>query len=71
MMTTAHDVTNKEPAWRAALTRRDVYLKRARETAGFTELPYPQLSHDYNQGMNSYDVTSQVWSYYSVSRYSY
>jgi hypothetical protein len=71
MMTTAHDVINEDPHWRDASTRRKVSLQRARETAGQTELPYPQVSHDYNHGMNSCDVASQVWSYYSVSRYSH
>lgn len=71
MMTTAHDVVREDPHWREAKTRRDASLQRARETAGRTELPYPQLSHDYNQGMNSCDVASQVWSYYSVSRYAH
>jgi hypothetical protein len=71
MMTTAHDVINEDPHWRDASTRRKVSLQRARETAGRTELPYPQVSHDYNHGMNSCDVASQVWSYYSVSRYSH
>jgi len=46
-------------------------LDNHKKTAGYTELPYPQLSQDYNQGMNSCDVTSQVSSYYSVSRYSH
>jgi Transposase IS4 len=71
MMTTAHDVKNDELAWRDACTRRNACLERSRETAGRTELPYPQLSEDYNQGMNSCDVASQLWSYYSVSRYSH
>lgn len=71
MMTTAHDVKNEPFAWRDAATRRNACLERAREKAGRTELPYPQLSHDYNQGMNSCDVASQVWSYYSVARYSH
>jgi Transposase IS4 len=71
MMTTAHDVKNDELAWRDAATRRNACLKRSRETAGRTELPYPQLSEDYNHGMNSCDVASQLWSYYSVSRYSH
>lgn len=71
MMTTTHDVKNEELAWRDAATRRNACLDRAREKAGRTELPYPQLSHDYNQGMNSCDVASQVWSYYSVARYSH
>ena len=71
MMTTAHDVVNEPSYWRDAKTRRDACLARAREAAGRTELPYPQLSHDYNHGMNSCDVASQVWSYYSVSRYSH
>ena len=70
-MTTAHDVKNEPIAWRDAATRRNACLERAREKAGRTELPYPQLSHDYNQGMNSCDVASQVWSYYSVARYSH
>ena len=71
MMTTAHDVKNEEPAWRDATTRRNACLERSREQAGRTELPYPQLSQDYNKGMNSCDVASQLWSYYSVSRYSH
>jgi hypothetical protein len=71
MMTTAHDVVHEELCWRDASTRRKVSLERARETAGRTELPYPQVSHDYNHNMNSCDVASQVWSYYSVSRYSH
>lgn len=71
MMTTAHDVKNQPPAWREASTRRNACLERSRERSGRTELPYPQLSHDYNQGMNSCDVASQVWSYYTVSRYSH
>jgi hypothetical protein len=71
MITTAHDVVNEPSCWRDASTRRDACLERSREQAGRTELPYPQLSHDYNHGMNSCDVASQVWSYYSVSRYSY
>jgi hypothetical protein len=71
MMTTTHDVKNEEFAWRDARTRRNACLERSREKAGRTELPYPQLSHDYNQGMNSCDVASQVWSYYSVARYSH
>jgi Transposase IS4 len=71
MMTTTYDVKNEEFAWRDAATRRNACLDRAREKAGRTELPYPQLSHDYNQGMNSCDVASQVWSYYSVARYSH
>jgi hypothetical protein len=71
MMTTAHDVVNEDPYWRDTSTRRNVSLQRVRETAGRTELPYPQVSHDYNHGMNSCDVASQVWSYYSVSRYSH
>lgn len=70
-MTTTHDVKNEEFAWRDARTRRNACLQRSRERAGRTELPYPQLSHDYNQGMNSCDVASQVWSYYSVARYSH
>ena len=71
MMTTAHDVQNDELAWRDARTRRNACLERARESAGRTELPYPQLSRDYNHGMNSCDVASQLWSYYTVSRYSH
>ena len=71
MMTTAHNVVDEPPCWRDAKTRRDVCLDRAREAAGKTELPYPKLSHDYNHGMNSCDVASQVRSYYSVSRYSH
>jgi hypothetical protein len=70
-MTTTHDVKNDELAWRDTATRRNAYLKRSRETAGRTELPYPQLSEDYNHGMNACDVASQLWSYYSVLRYSY
>jgi Transposase IS4 len=71
MMTTAHDVVNEDPHWRDAKTRRDACRTRARETAGRTELPYPQLSHDYNNNMNSCDLASQVWSYFTVSRYSH
>jgi hypothetical protein len=71
MMTTAHDVVNEDPHWRDAKTRRDTCRTRARETAGRTELPYPQLSHDYNNNMNSCDLASQVWSYFTVSRYSH
>jgi len=71
MITTTHDVKNEPFAWRDAATRRNACLERAREKAGRTELPYPQLSHDYNQGMNSCDVASQVWSYYSGARYSH
>ena len=71
MMTTAHDIVNQDPYWRDAKTRRNACLTRSRETAGRTELPYPQLSHDYNNNMNSCDLASQVWSYYTVSRYSH
>ena len=71
MITTAHDVKNEPFAWRDASSRRNACHKRAREEAGRTELPYPKLSHDCNQGMNSCDLASQVWSYYTVSRYSH
>jgi hypothetical protein len=71
MMTTVHDVKNEPLNWRDACTRRNACLDRSREKSGRTELPYPKLSHDYNQGMNSCDVASQVWSYYTVSRYSH
>jgi hypothetical protein len=71
MMTTTHDVKNEELAWRDARTRRNACLTRSREKAGRTELPYPQISHDYNHDMNSCDVASQVWSYYTVARYSH
>jgi hypothetical protein len=36
-------------------------------TAGKIELPYPQLMHDYNHGMNGSDLCQQVWNYYTVS----
>jgi hypothetical protein len=71
MMTTSHDVRNNELAWRDVRTRRNACLTRSREKAGRTELPYPRLSYDYNHSMNSCDLASQVWSYYSVSRYSH
>lgn len=71
MMTTVHDVKNEELAWRDVRTRRNACLKRSREKSGRTELPYPKLSHDYNQGMNSCDVAGQVWSCYTISRYSH
>jgi hypothetical protein len=71
MMTTVHDVKNEPLAWRDARTRRKACRTRSREKSGRTELPYLKLSHDYNQGMNSCDVARQVWSYYTVSRYSH
>jgi hypothetical protein len=71
MMTTAHDVKHQELAWRDVRSRRNACLERARERSGRTELPYPQLSYDYNNNMNSCDLASQLWSYYSVSRHSH
>jgi hypothetical protein len=38
-------------------------------TAGKIQLPYPQLMHDYNHGMNGSDLCQQMWNYYTVSHH--
>jgi Transposase IS4 len=70
MMTTVHDVANQLPCWRDAKTRTKISHHLGRETMdGGLEVPFPQLSFDYNHNMNGSDVCQQVWDQYPISKH--
>jgi hypothetical protein len=70
MMTTIHDVANQTPCWRPIQTRSNASTHLARTSpAGDIELPYPQISFDYNHQMNGSDLCQQSWDEYSLSKH--
>jgi Transposase IS4 len=70
MMSTVHDVANQPSCWRSTLDRSKVSHHLARETVdGGLEIPYPQLSEDYNNNMGSCDLCQQIWDAYPLSKH--
>jgi Transposase IS4 len=70
MMTTVHDVANQPSCWRPTQDRSKVSHHLARETVdGGIEIPYPQLSEDYNNNMGSCDLCQQIWDAYPLSKH--
>jgi hypothetical protein len=72
MMSTVHDTANELPCWRPIAMRKNASLHLARTTpAGDLEIPYPQISHDYNQKMNGSDLCQQSWDEYDLSNHAH
>jgi hypothetical protein len=70
MMSTVHDVANQPPCWRSSLDRSKVSHHLAREAVyGGLELPYPQVSENYNNNMGSCDLCQQIWNAYPLSKH--
>jgi hypothetical protein len=70
MMSTVHDVANQPSCWRSTLHRSKVSHHLAREAVeGGLEIPYPQLSKDYNNNMGSCDSCQQIWNAYPLSKH--
>jgi hypothetical protein len=63
MMSTVHDVANQPQCWRDVKTRSKPSVHLARQSInGELEIPYPQISQDYNHHMNGSDLCQQVWN---------
>lgn len=72
MMSTVHDSANEPPCWRPLVKRKGVSEHLARQSdSGDIEIPYPQISHDYNHNMNGSDLCQQLWDEYSVAEHSH
>jgi hypothetical protein len=70
MMTTVHDVANQPSCWRPTHDRSKISHHLAREAVdGGLELPYPQVSEDYNNNMGSCDLCQQIWDAYPLSKH--
>jgi hypothetical protein len=59
MMLTVHDVVNQPPRSRDITLRPTASTHLALDEAG-TQIPYHQISYDYNHEMNGSDVSQQV-----------
>jgi transposase IS4-like protein len=72
LLTTCHDTANDPLCWRLLIKRPGASQAKA-ETGDDDKwyLPFPQVCHDYNHGMNGADVCSQTWGYYTVSRHAH
>jgi hypothetical protein len=71
MMSTVHDVANQEPCWRLAIKRKTASHHLARESTNGVQLPYPQISYDYNHFINGSDLYQQLWNEYSVAEHAH
>jgi len=70
MLSTTHDIANQPQCWRDESKRTHASHHLAREKPdGGVEIPYPQISHDYNHWMNGSDICQQVWNKYTTSRH--
>jgi hypothetical protein len=70
MLSTVHDVANQPPCWRPAENRVHASHHLAQENVdGNIEIPYPQISRDYNYNMNGSDICQQVWNKYTTARH--
>ncbi len=72
MMSTVHDTANEPPCWRAVSDRKNASTHLARMTAlGDVEIPFPQISDDYNHQMNGSDLCQQSWNEYTLSGHAH
>jgi hypothetical protein len=68
MMSTVHDVANQPAGWRPLYKRPEASTHLANESIlGETQIPYHQISFEYNHEMNGSDVSQQVWNSYAVN----
>jgi hypothetical protein len=68
MMSTVHDVANQPPRSRDIALRPTASTHLALDEAG-TQIPYHQISYDYNHKMNGSDVSQQIWNTYPVAKH--
>jgi hypothetical protein len=66
MMSTVHDVANQPPGTRDISLRPTASTHLATETLNGTQIPYHQISYEYNHEMNGSDVSQQLWNKYSL-----
>jgi hypothetical protein len=66
MMLTVHDVANQPPGTRDISLRPTASTHLATETLNGTQIPYHQISYEYNHEMNGSDVSQQLWNKYSL-----
>ena len=72
MMSTVHDTANEPPCWRAVSSRKNPSIHLARTAiSGDIEIPYPQISDDYNHQMNGSDLCQQSWDEYSLAEHAH
>jgi Transposase IS4 len=72
MMSTTHNVANDPTCWRDSIKRPKASDHLARTSIdGGIELPFPQISYDYNHHMNGSDLCQQVWNEYTTSRHTH
>jgi hypothetical protein len=72
MMSTVHDTANEPSCWRAVSDRKNASTHLARTTmSGDIEIPFPQISDDYNHQMNGSDLCQQSWDEYSLAQHAH
>jgi hypothetical protein len=72
MMSTVHDTANKPQCWRPIIKRKKASDHLSQTTAtGEVEIPYPQISNDYNHYMNGSDLCQQLWDEYPMSKHAH
>jgi hypothetical protein len=68
MMSTVHDVANDPVCWRGIAKRPKASQHLSQVSVdGSINLPFPQISYDYNHHMNGSDLCQQMWNKYTTS----